>query len=41
MLAIAMGAFDTPTQTKVRVHIFVSEKGDYYDLVDGLPQNQR
>jgi hypothetical protein len=41
MLAIAMGAFDTPTQTKVRIHIFVSEKGDYYDLDDGLPQNPR
>lgn len=38
--AIAMGAFDTPTQTTLKMHIFVSEKGDYYDIADGLPQNQ-
>jgi hypothetical protein len=22
-------------------HIFVAEKGDYYALADGLPQNER
>ena len=38
--AIAMGAFDTPTGTKLARHICVSEKGDYYDIADGLPQNQ-
>lgn len=38
---VAMGAFDTPTDTRLRVHIFVAEKGDYYDIADGLPQNQR
>jgi hypothetical protein len=40
-IAIAMGAFDGPTETKMRIHIFVAEKGDYYDIVDGLPQNQQ
>ncbi|MFG5384549.1 GFA family protein [Yoonia sp. R2-816] len=39
--AVAMGAFDTPAQTKLAMHIFVSEKGDYYDIADGLPQNDR
>lgn len=39
--AIAMGAFDTPTQTILARHIYVSEKGDYYDITDGLPQNPR
>ena len=39
--AIAMGAFDTPTDTALKGHIFVSEKGDYYELSDGLPQNAR
>ncbi len=39
--AVAMGAFDTQTQTKLAMHIFVSEKGDYYDIADGLPQNDR
>jgi hypothetical protein len=37
--AVAMGAFDAATQTTMRVHIFVAEKGDYYDIADGLPQN--
>jgi hypothetical protein len=39
--AIAMGALDTPTQTKLAQHIFVADKGDYYDIADGLPQNQQ
>jgi hypothetical protein len=36
-----MGAFDTPTSTHLDRHIFVAEKGDYYEIADGLPQNQR
>jgi hypothetical protein len=40
-IAIAMGAFDTPTQTHLKMHIFVADKGDYYEIADGLPQNQR
>jgi hypothetical protein len=36
---VAMGAFDSPTGTHVALHIFVAEKGDYYDIADGLPQN--
>lgn len=38
--AVAMGAFDGVTHTKLIRHIFVADKGDYYDIVDGLPQNQ-
>jgi len=37
---ISMGAFDTPTGTDLAVHIFVAEKGDYYEITDGLPQNE-
>jgi len=40
-IGVAMGAFDKPTGTRLGKHIFVAEKGDYYDIVDGLPQNQR
>jgi hypothetical protein len=40
-IAIAMGAFDQPTNTRLRVHIYVADKGDYYDIGDGLPQNPR
>lgn len=36
--SIAMGAFDT-TGTRLDMHIFVAEKGDYYDIADGLPQH--
>ncbi|MBS3962412.1 MAG: GFA family protein [Sandarakinorhabdus sp.] len=36
--AVAMGAFDTPTGTTVKMHIFVAGKGDYYEIADGLPQ---
>lgn len=39
--AIALGAFDGPTGVRLARHIFVSEKGDYYDISDGLPQNAR
>lgn len=39
-IGIAMGAFDKPTDTKIKVHIFVADKGDYYEIADGLPQNQ-
>lgn len=40
-IGIAMGALDTPTRTRLAIHIFVAEKGDYYDIADGLPQNPR
>ena len=39
-IGIAMGAFDLPTDTRLRIHIYVADKGDYYDIADGLPQNQ-
>jgi hypothetical protein len=40
-IGIAMGAFDTPTSTHLQMPIFVAEKGDYYEIGDGLPQNLR
>lgn len=39
-IAVAMGAFDGATGTRLAKHIFVAEKGDYYELTDGLPQHQ-
>jgi len=35
---IAMGVFDGPTKTRIHVHVYTSEKGDYYDIADGSPQ---
>ena len=39
-VAIAMGAFDGPTKTSTKMHIFVGSKGDYYEITDGLPQHE-
>lgn len=36
--AVAMGAFEAPTGTRLDKHIFVHEAGDYYDIADGLPR---
>ncbi len=35
-----MGAFERPTGVRLEMHIHVADKGDYYDIADGLPQNQ-
>jgi hypothetical protein len=40
-IAIAMGVFEQPTAGSIEMHIYVAEKGDYYEITDGLPQNQR
>ena len=40
-IAIAMGTFDTPTNTQLKMHIFVADKADYYQICDRLPQNQQ
>ena|SRR5688572_5200506 len=39
--AVAMGAFDEPTGTHVALHVHVADKGDYYEIADGLPQYPR
>ena len=38
-IEVAMGAFEAPTGTRLARHIFVADKGDYYEIGDGLPQN--
>lgn len=38
-IGVAMGALDSPTGTKLSMHIFTADKGDYYSIDDGLPQN--
>lgn len=40
-IAIAMGLFDGPTGTRLTHHIFTADKGDYYEITDGLPQNSQ
>jgi hypothetical protein len=38
--SIAMGMFDLPTGLRMAKHSFVRDKGDYYEIDDGLPQSQ-
>lgn len=40
-IAIGMGAFERPTGTRLGKHIYTADKGDYYDIADGLPQDER
>lgn len=35
---ILAGTLDQPTGLKLTDHIYVADKGDYYDISDGLPQ---
>jgi hypothetical protein len=39
-IGIAMGALEPPTGVRLAKHTFVADKGDYYDITDGLPQSQ-
>lgn len=37
--SVALGTIDGPTGLALERHIFVADKGDYYQIGDGLPQN--
>ena len=37
-ISFALGAIDGDTGLTLEKHIFVSDKGDYYDIADGVPQ---
>jgi hypothetical protein len=37
-VSIMAGSFDAPTGLQGEAHIFVADKGDYYEIADGLPQ---
>ena len=36
---VAAGAIDGQTGLKTKAHIYVQDKGDYYEIADGLPQS--
>lgn len=40
-ISVMAGAFDRPSGLVGDCHIFVADKGDYYDIADGLPQFAR
>lgn len=37
-IAVSMGSLEEPIGLKLARHIFVADKGDYYDIQDDLPQ---
>lgn len=39
IIDVAAGAIDPPTGLTLQGHIFVADKGDYYQIADGLPQD--
>ncbi len=38
-ISFALGAIDGPTGARLQKHIFTDDKGDYYDIADGVPQS--
>lgn len=38
---ILAGSLDAPTGLTMTDHIFVADKGDYYEIADGLPQYEQ
>ena len=40
-ISVMAGAFEQPSGLKAEAHIFVVDKGDYYDITDDLPQFER
>ena len=40
-IAIGAGSLAAPTGLHMAEHIFVADKGDYYEITDGLPQKAR
>ncbi len=38
-MGIFLGSLDTPTGLAMTRHVFVADKGDYYEITDGTPQH--
>lgn len=39
-MSFSLGLIDGPTHLTLQRHIFVADKGDYYTLADGIPQQE-
>lgn len=37
-ISVLAGSFDEPSGLKLSHHIFCADKGDFYEITDGLPQ---
>lgn len=40
-VGVAMGAIEAPSGTRLGIHIFVADQGDYYEIADGLPHHRQ
>ena len=40
-ISVSMGSLNAPTGLRLGKHIFVADKGDYYDITDDLPQRDQ
>lgn len=40
-ISVLAGSFDQPTGLAVSKHIFCADKGDFYEITDGLPQHPK
>lgn len=40
-VSVLAGSFDAPSGLHLAYHIFCADKGDYYEINDGLPQYER
>lgn len=38
--SVAMGCIDTPINLRIAKHLFVADKGGYYDITDSAPESQ-
>jgi len=36
--SFSLGSLDAPTGLALKKHIFTADKGDYYEITDGVPQ---
>jgi len=36
---VLLGTLDAPTGERLEYHIYVADKGDYYEIGDSLPQH--
>ena len=40
-ISVLAGAFDEPSGLTMTKHIFCADKGDFYEITDGLPQYEK
>jgi hypothetical protein len=40
-MSFSLGAIDGPTGLRLQKHIFTADKGDYYDIADGVTQKEQ